>query len=33
MCRGKLAPFTHIYKCVFDLMRSFKMEVVDRGRP
>ncbi|KAK0634141.1 cytochrome P450 [Immersiella caudata] len=33
MCAGKLVAFTQLYKCVFELVRTFEMEVVDVGRP
>ncbi|KAK4445303.1 cytochrome P450 [Podospora aff. communis PSN243] len=33
MCAGKLVAFTQLYKCVFELVREFEMQVVDVGRP
>lgn len=33
MCAGKLVAFTQMYKCVFEMVRTFEMEFVDVGRP
>ncbi|KAK0654821.1 cytochrome P450 [Cercophora newfieldiana] len=33
MCAGKLVAFTQLYKCVFELLRAFEIQLVDAGRP
>jgi len=33
MCAGKLVAFMQLYKVVFELVRTFEIQLVDAGRP